>query len=327
MLSRLQRWITIALVSLTAGLVAFSWALGWGWSGLIAAACVVPVGYALALALEFMLMHAVNAADPAPRARAGQVLRAWAGEVASGPIVFGWRQPWRSARWPDRYQRHEIHAVSPGPAPGQDSMPRPDALHSAAKPRRGVLLVHGFVCSRGIWNPWLRRLDAAGVPFIALDLEPVFGSIDAYLPTIEQGVRSLEGATGVAPVVVAHSMGGIAVRRWWAQIDHGPRIHHLITIGTPHFGTWLARWAFTENGHQMRRHGPWLAALQALEASNEPARASRVTCFYGNCDNIVFPASTATLPGADNRHLEAVAHVRMADRSEPFETLQARLGE
>ena len=32
-------------------------------------------------------------------------------------------------------------------------------------------------------------------------------------------------------------------------------------------------------------------------------------------DNIVFPASTATLPGADNRHLPAVAHVHMADAS------------
>jgi alpha-beta hydrolase superfamily lysophospholipase len=29
-------------------------------------------------------------------------------------------------------------------------------------------------------------------------------------------VRRLEAATGMAPVVVAHSMGGLATRRWLA---------------------------------------------------------------------------------------------------------------
>ena len=35
-------------------------------------------------------------------------------------------------------------------------------------------------------------------------------------------------------------------------------------------------------------------------------------CWYANTDNIVFPASTATLPGADNRHMAGVPHVAMA---------------
>ena len=36
------------------------------------------------------------------------------------------------------------------------------------------------------------------------------------------------------------------------------------------------------------------------------------TCYYSACDNIVFPASTAVLPGARHVLLEAVAHVDMA---------------
>jgi len=50
-----------------------------------------------------------------------------------------------------------------------------------------------------------------------------------------------------------------------------------------------------------------------------------MTCYYSHCDNIVFPASRATLEGADNRHLPGVAHVQMADHPEPRAELLRRL--
>ena len=59
----------------------------------------------------------------------------------------------------------------------------------------------------------------------------------------------------------------------------------------------------------MRHRGPWIADL----ASREPAeRYARFTCYYGNCDNIVFPSSAAMLDGAENIHVPATAHVQMA---------------
>jgi triacylglycerol lipase len=70
----------------------------------------------------------------------------------------------------------------------------------------------------------------------------------------------------------------------------------------------------------MRLQSRWLQALQDAEGGRQ---ASRCVCFFGHCDNIVFPASTATLPGADNRHLAAVAHVHMVDHEQPWaETLR-----
>jgi triacylglycerol esterase/lipase EstA (alpha/beta hydrolase family) len=155
----------------------------------------------------------------------------------------------------------------------------------------------------------------------------VFGTIDDTVAILEQAVRRLEHHTGLAPVVVAHSMGGLALRHWWAQ--HGrtstdtDRVHHALTLGTPHHGTWLARFAMSPNARQMRRHSRWLQAL----AQREPAgRAARFTCFYSHCDNIVFPPSTATLAGADNRHLPGVAHVHMATHPAPWAALRQLLG-
>ncbi|MBX3607982.1 MAG: alpha/beta fold hydrolase [Piscinibacter sp.] len=293
MLARLQQAITLGLLAL---------ALGWAvWFGThaqplvaVAGALLALLGYALFLAVEFMLLARQHGDDPAPRADARQLLHAWWGEVLTAPQVFCWRQPFRS----------QAQADSVGPD---------------AAGRRGMLLVHGFVCNRGFWNPWMAALRERGVPFVALNLEPVFGSIDAYAQSIDAAVRQLRAATGLPPVIVAHSMGGLAVRHWWAGMGAQTPVTRVITIGSPHHGTWLARFGTTSNGRQMRRGGPWLGELVATERQLRGASPyERFTCFYSHCDNIVFPPSTATLPGADNRHLAGTAHVHLAFQPEVF---------
>ncbi len=214
-----------------------------------------------------------------------------------GLLTFAWRQPWR---W---------NSV-------------PDHLPVTARGRRGVLLVHGFFCNRGLWLPWLERLRADDRPCVAINLEPVFGSIDDYIVLIEAAVARIEAATGLPPLIVAHSMGGLATRAWLQACHADERCAGVVTIGSPHHGTWLARFALTANGRQMRRRGAWLTALAAAEP---PLRYTRFTCFYGHCDNIVFPAGTATLPGADNRHLAGTAHVDMVMRAEVFTEVLRRL--
>lgn len=295
-LARLQQFTTVGLAGL-----ALAWAVHWFGEGrpilAIAGALAIALGYAAILGLEFVLLRAAHGSDPAPRARTSELIEAWWGEVRSAPRVFCWQQPFRSRRFDDH-------------------------LPLEGRGRRGVVLIHGFVCNRGIWNPWMERLRAAGVPFVAVDLEPVFGSIDLYVDIIERAVRRVEQATGRAPVVVAHSMGGLALRRWWAEWGDANRLHHAITIGTPHRGTWLARFAFSLNGRQMRQDSGWLRSL-AERDSRELGRS--LTCFYSHCDNIVFPPSTAAWPGADNRHLPGVAHVDMVRRAEPWDELQRRL--
>jgi triacylglycerol lipase len=238
--------------------------------------------YAVFLAAEFVLLFFINRHDPTPRASVRQLLRAWWGEVRINPLVFCWRQPFFSNEVPDDAER-----------PG----------------RRGVVFIHGFVCNRGFWTPWLVRLRQRGIPFIAVNLEPVFGGIDEYLPIVEAAVRRIEASTGRAPLLVCHSMGGLVARAWLRghQADH--RVFRVVTIGTPHRGTWLARFGLANNTRQMRQPCDW---LESLACSEPPQRLARFICYYGHADNIVLPTSAATLPGADNRHVPGVAHVEMA---------------
>jgi len=289
-------------------------------------ALFMVAAYAAVLALEFALMHLQNGRDPTPRAAVRAVLRAWWHELLAAPKVFGWRQPWRSRSSPDMILADGDPAVTQELA--EASGPPNHGSLGTARPVPSsvpVLLVHGFVCNRGLWLPWLLELRRRGVPYVAVDLEPVFGSIDAYAERIETAVTRLEAMRRGAPIVVAHSMGGLAVRAWWAQPGNLLRVRHLLTLGTPHHGTWLARFGLAANTRQMRMDSDWLRQLQATEASDWSTRCRRITCFYSHCDNIVFPARRACLAGADNRHLPGCAHVQMADHPAPRAELMRRL--
>lgn len=298
MLARLQQLISLGLL-LGAGLwVALSWRQG----PLFTVAWLLAffLGHAVFLALEFVAVHVANRQDPAPRASVAALLRAWALEILTAPRVFLWQQPWR---W---------HAVP-------DCLAPPATVHG----RRGMVFIHGFVGNRGFWNPWLFRLRASGHPFAAVSLEPVFGSIDDYVPLVESAVQRVTVATGQPPLLVCHSMGGLAARAWLRAHAAHARVHHIITIGTPHRGTWLGRFSPSANGRQMALHSAWLARL----AQDEAARPGHLfTCYYSNADNIVFPASVATLPGADNRLVLGVSHVALAFQQQVMNESLARAG-
>ena len=84
---------------------------------------------------------------------------------------------------------------------------------------------------------------------------------------------------------------------------------HVATIAPPHRGTWLARFSRRPNGRQMQLQSGWVRQLSVHECSHA---LPPTTCWYSNCDNVVFPPSTATLPGADNRFVPGRAHVALA---------------
>jgi len=125
----------------------------------------------------------------------------------------------------------------------------------------------------------------------------------------------LQQATGLAPVIVAHSMGGLAARGWLAS-DAASEWHRLVTIASPHAGTRLGAYGRGANIAQMRLGSNWLAQLTAKESAED---RMRITCFWSHCDNIVFPTRSATLAGADNRHLPMTPHVQMVEHPAVFE--------
>lgn len=299
MIARLQR-TTVFLLVFTAAL----WFASRAWQGQWVAASVGALLLLnlqpLVLAFEFfVLLPWVNRRDATPRPSWGQLARAWWRESLTAHAVFGWHQPFRSALHPDR-------------------------LGPAAHGRRPVVLVHGFFCNRGVWNRWMRALQRHGVPFVAVNLEPPFAGIDHYAAILDDAIERATAASGLAPLLVGHSMGGLAIRAWWRTQGTmaATRVSAAITIGSPHQGTFTARFAKADNARQMSLASEWLRSLAAGESADQ---RSRFTCFYSHCDNIVMPASTGTLPGADNRHLPGQPHVALAYAPEVLDEVLKRV--
>jgi triacylglycerol esterase/lipase EstA (alpha/beta hydrolase family) len=91
--------------------------------------------------------------------------------------------------------------------------------------------------------------------------------------------------------------------------DHGTAaLARLITLGTPHHGTALARFGPGKNAAQMRTGSAWLRTLSAAE---DPAARALVTSLYTHHDNIVSPRESGHLPGARNLEFGGVGHVAL----------------
>lgn len=294
-LTFLFRWIVGPLLAVSAGWL-------WGVAVGLGVLALFVFGPPLTMLPHFLVLRFVPPAPGLPVAPLGDLLQAWWREVVVVTRVFDWQQPWREHAEPDH-------------------VPEAGAAHN----RRGIVLLHGYNCNRALWNGWMRELRRRGVPCIAVTQEPAFGSIDRYAPAIDAAMRTLQARTGLAPLIVAHSMGGLSARAWWRSTGHDfSRIHRILTLGTPHHGTLLAKLGTTENARQMRGDSEWLNQL----GRDEPSRLSdHFDCLYGHCDQIVFPAETAVLPGARILHLPARGHLQLVFEPQAFQRALALLDE
>lgn len=225
--------------------------------------------------------------EPGPqRSTIGMWLTAWGKESVAALRTFNFAQPLLG----------HLPIIGPG---------------SPADPGRvPVLLVHGYFCNRALWRPLARALAARGHAVDAIDLEPVFGSIDAYADRIEHAVTALTARTGTERVaVVCHSMGGLAVRAWLRSRGDGAQACKIITLGTPHRGTVLAALGHGRNVRQMRRDSRWLTQLASDEAARDTSIAPDYLVIRTWQDNIVAPQSPQTLPHAQTVSFRGLGHV------------------
>ena len=123
-------------------------------------------------------------------------------------------------------------------APPLDAGP-PEAAARAATP---VLLIHGYLATRGSVHLLERRLRARGHVVMTYRLGPVhLGDIRASAGLIARKIESLVAQTGVDRVdIVAHSMGGLVALYYVKRLGGRHRVRRLVLLGTPIQGTWSA---------------------------------------------------------------------------------------
>ena len=188
------------------------------------------------------------------------------------------------------------------------SAPRP-ALATPLQ-RLPILFVHGYLCNRAVWLSFMRDAAARGYVCEAVTLDNPFADIDTQLPAIDRAIGTLlddaraAGIDATRVALVGHSMGGLVARAARARLA-GSRIGPVITLGTPHHGTFTARFGTSPSVVQMRRGSPWLANI-AFDANVE-----QTTTVFSYHDNIVYPQTTAALERTRQVAIGGVGHVAL----------------
>jgi triacylglycerol esterase/lipase EstA (alpha/beta hydrolase family) len=206
------------------------------------------------------------------------------------------------------------------------------AVSGGAEP---VLLVHGY--GDTIHSPWWRELVShfRGAGYAADSVETLsFGSLPGttvasprhYAGRIGRAVERLRDEHDSRVDVVAHSMGGLGAR-WYVERDGGaPNVDDLVTLGTPHRGTELARMsAWTPGGRAMLPGSDLLSTLNG----RRPPRGVEYTAVWSTDDELVHPGESGRLPfeGPNVRNYRVVGpgHVGLLTSPGVFETYVGRL--
>lgn len=167
-----------------------------------------------------------------------------------------------------------------------------------------VLLQHGYVNNGAVWFFTARALEKSGYRVFTVD-QPPFASIDTMGDRLAGRVDEVLARTGMTQLtLVAHSMGGLVCRAYLRR-HGGNKIDRLITVGSPHHGTFHAYLASGPNGRQMRPGNEWLNAL------NNVSIGIPFTSIYSVHDTIISPQDSSVMPDATNIELSAIGHVSM----------------
>jgi len=235
----------------------------------------------LLLAIELMVGAIVDPRQP--RAPLAQVLAVWWGESMVSLRVFLWRQPFAT--------RRDAEMVN--------------------DPRRpAVLLIHGYLCNRAVWQPLLAAGALRDCNVATVNLEPVFGSIDQYAELVRAAIDRLLAASGAREaIVVCHSMGGLAARACLRRFGDA-NVRRVITLATPHQGTVFGRLGIGRNAKQMATGSAFLTGLAASESD---ARRAKFVCIATRDDNLIVPRTSPLLAGARHVTLDGVGHLALTE--------------
>ena len=167
-----------------------------------------------------------------------------------------------------------------------------------------LLLQAGYVNNGAVWFFTARALERKGFRTFTID-QPAFASIDtmgSLLATRVDQVLTLTGEKNLT--LVAHSMGGLVCRAYLRQFG-GSKVTQLVTLGSPHHGTFHAYVAGGPNGLQMRPGNPWLVAL------GETKVAVPFTSIFSVHDTVISPQESSRMSEAVNVQISGVGHVSM----------------
>jgi triacylglycerol lipase len=118
----------------------------------------------------------------------------------------------------------------------------PAVVWEPSENHRPVLLIHGYLATRGSLHLLERRLSAMGHLVLTYRLGIVHrGDICESAARIAAKIESIAAQTPLDRVdIVGHSMGGLVGLYYVKRMGGRRRVRRLVMLGTPTSGTWSA---------------------------------------------------------------------------------------
>lgn len=209
-----------------------------------------------------------------------------------------------------------LAAVGVAPWPGAAQVPAaPEADAIAPESEIPLLLVPG-------WRDDAEDIDALRMAFVemgwpgprvrAVSFEDPVGSNVEHAREIAEAVRSMRLRTGAERVdVVAHSMGGLAVRHYLHFEGGAEEVRRVVFLGTPHRGTVAAMLAWGEGGREMVPGSEFLDRLN--QTGGGVPEGVEALAIRTPTDLRIIPTSSAVLAGAPNLEICCPSHEQLIE--------------
>ncbi len=184
--------------------------------------------------------------------------------------------------------------------------PLPDDGH------RPVVLVHGLAGHPGNFLALRQYLALKGRRRVyAIDfgsaesLELMAAMLRDYVDAVVE--RNELGAEARIDIV-AHSMGGLVTRLALEDRALAARVACVITLASPHSGTYTARLGGTTPTTELRPESAMVARLAHQLPWDEQPQLPRLVALWSASDLIVLPGEGGQVPGAENIELPGYTH-------------------
>jgi triacylglycerol lipase len=204
------------------------------------------------------------------------------------------------------HRRHNLSGLSPE----QRGLFHHD-VDAAATP---ILLVHGFIENHAIFTVMERALRRRGFQMLtAYDYGLLTNNIPRAAIRLGETIESLATHSGYERIhVIGHSLGGLITRYYVQRLGGDSCVHTLVTLGTPHQGTHLARAAPLLP--LVRQLAPSSPVIQEL-AEPAPGCRTRFIAFHSDIDPVIVPSGNARLEHPDlnvrNIGVRGVGHLSL----------------
>lgn len=190
-----------------------------------------------------------------------------------------------------------------------------------------ILMVHGMVDNRSIFTVLRRGLVRRGFGRIeTINYSILTGDVREAAARLGEEVERLVEETGYERIhVIGHSLGGLIARYYVTRLGGDEHVHTLVTLGTPHQGSYLA---YVWNNSLTRQLRPGSALLAELAGPVRDCK-TRFIVYASDLDQVVLPGSNSALHHRDlnvhNIALHGVGHMSLPVTSTVVHGISAAL--